>query len=51
MPQVYVDIIGKTLLPFVHEVFPDGHRFMQDNDPKQVSKRGQDFLTANNINW
>ena len=48
---VYVDIIGRTLLPFVHEVYPDGHRFMQDNDPKHVSKLGQDFLAANNINW
>ena len=24
---------------------------MQDNDPKHVSKLGQNFLTANNINW
>ena len=48
---VYVDIIGRTLLPFVQEVFPDGHRFMQDNDPKHVSKLGQEYLTTNNINW
>ena len=48
---VYVDILQKTLVPFVHEVFPDGHRFMQDNDPKHNSKMGKDFLTANNIKW
>ena len=27
----YVEILQKTLLPFVHEVFPDRHRFMQEN--------------------
>ena len=47
----YVEILQKTLLPFVHEVFPDGHRFMQDNDPKHNSKVGKDFLAASNINW
>ena len=47
----YVEILHKTLLPFVHEVFPDGHRFMQDNDPKHNSKVGKDFLVASNINW
>ena len=25
----------KTLLTFVQKVFPNGCRFMQDNDPKQ----------------
>ena len=47
----YVEILQKTLLPFVHEVFPDGHRFMQNNDPKHNSKVGKDFLAASNINW
>ena len=48
---VYVEILEKTLIPFVSEVYPDGHRFMQDNDPKHVSKLGQSFLSASNINW
>ena len=26
---VYVKILEQTLLPFIQEVFPDGHRFMQ----------------------
>ena len=26
---VYVDILQQTLVPFIHQVFPDGHRFMQ----------------------
>lgn len=46
-----VDILQKTLLSFVHEVFPDGHRFMQDNDPKHNSKMGKDVLATNNIKW
>ena len=35
--SVYVDIIQRALIPFVHKVYPDGHRFMQDNDSKHVS--------------
>jgi hypothetical protein len=28
------EILGATVLPFVREHFPNGHRFQQDNDPK-----------------
>ena len=48
---LYVDILGSTLMPFMHEVFPNGHRFMQDNDPKHTSKYGKAFLETNNIQW
>ena len=48
---LYTMILEKTLLPFLKEVFPDGHRLMQDNDPKHTSKCGQVFLNENNINW
>ena len=34
---LYVDIIKNTLVPFVNEVYPDGHRLMADNDPKHTS--------------
>ncbi len=30
---LYTEILEKTLLPFIHEVYPFGHHFMQDNDP------------------
>lgn len=29
---VDVDILKGTLLPFIREVYPDGHKLMQDNN-------------------
>ena len=34
---LYVDILRATLLPFIQDVYPTGHRLMQDNDPKHTS--------------
>ena len=48
---VYVNILRQTLLLFITSVYPDGHRFMQDNDPKDTSKLGESFLSSNNVNW
>ena len=38
--EFYVSAILKdTLLPFIHQKYPNQeHRFMQDNDPKHVSR-------------
>ena len=48
----YTDsILAANLLPFIRTAFPDGHRFIQDNDPKHTSKRAKEFMTANAINW
>ncbi len=49
--SLYVEILEQTLLPFIQEVFPDGHRFMQDNDPKHTSLRARKFLEDNNVKW
>ena len=48
---VYIDILDQALLPFLREVYPEGHRFMQDNDPKHTSKAAQKFMEQNSINW
>ena len=37
MKNLYTDILVKTLVPFVSEVYIFGHWFMQDNDPKHTS--------------
>ena len=47
----YVDIIKRALVPFIHNVFPEGHRFMQDNDPKHTSKVAQRMFEEESINW
>ncbi len=47
----YVQILEGYLVPFITSVYPDGHRFIQDNDPKHTSKKGKECITANSINW
>ena len=44
------EIPEKTLLPFIRAVFPDGHRFQQDNDPKHISKVAEVSTAGNGIN-
>ena len=43
----------KTFVPYLHTTFPEAgtHRFMQDNDPKHVSRYARDFLANSDINW
>ena len=35
---LYIQILENTLLPFLKDVFLNGHHFMQDNDPKHTSR-------------
>ena len=45
------EILRQTLLPFIRDFHADGHRFMQDNDPKHTSNSTKVFMQDNNINW
>ena len=46
-----MEILENTLVPFIDAVYPDGHKFMQDNDPKHASTMTRDWLEANSVNW
>ena len=48
---LYIQIIERSLLPFLHGAFPDGHRFMQDNDPKYTSRLAHAFFEDNGVHW
>ena len=37
---LYTQILDETLMPFATDVFPEGFRFMQDNDPKHTIHAG-----------
>lgn len=45
--ELYTEILGKTLVPFLQKRFPDGHKFMQGNDPKHVSGHTYTVLDGN----
>jgi len=44
-------IFEAGLLPFIREVFPDGHRLYQDNDPKHSSNYINDFFEEHEVDW
>ena len=48
---LYIDVLEKTLLPFIEQVYPDNHRLMADNDPKHTSNEAKQFLTQNEVEW
>ena len=49
--ELHVSILEGTLLPFISDVYPEEHRFMQDNDPKHTSGYAAHWMEDNSINW
>ena len=49
--QLFVSILDQTLVPFIREVYPDGHHFQQDNDPKHCSRLASRLYEDRGINW
>ena len=49
--ELYIQILEEFLIPFLNQVYPNGHRFIRDNDPKHTSRRAQAFFSEQNINW
>ena len=49
--EFYVQILETSLLPFLQSTYPDGHRFMQDNDPKHVSRYARMWMAENGVVW
>ena len=49
--DAHVEILRQTLPPFLRNVYPDGHKFMQDNHPKHMLRKAITFFEDNSINW
>ena len=47
----YGEILDASLIPFITECFPDGHRFQMDNDPKHHSTYIDNYFQQHEINW
>ena len=47
----YGQTLEVSLLPFIDECYPDGHRLQQDNDPKHTSRYIQKFFMEKNVFW
>lgn len=47
--DVYVNILETVLLPYAEEEMPLRWVYMQDNDPKHVSRKAKTWFRANNV--
>ena len=48
---LFVMILERCLVPFLRAVYPDGHHFVQDNDPKHCSNYARRFYEKRGISW
>ena len=51
MKELFVNILEGMLVPFITNVYPEEHIFMQDNNPKHTSGYAADWMKDNSINW
>ena len=49
--ELFVEILESTLLSFINNVYSDGHKFMQDNDPKHTFRYADQWMRDNGVNW
>jgi len=49
--DLYTNILDNFLVPFIEGVYPDSHKFMQDNDPKHTLRRSREFFEEKSKNW
>jgi len=46
-----IEVLEKTLLPFLTIVYPDSSHFMADNDPKHTFNDLENFRSRNKVTW
>ena len=49
--ELSINILNKTLLSFIDEVYFDSHKVMQDNNPKHTSVMAKQWLVDKSVNW
>ena len=50
--SVEIDYHGRLCFRKIGQlIFPDAHRFQQDNEPKHTSLYAREFMAAKNVNW
>ena len=47
--DLYINILDNFLVSFIEGVYPDCHKFMQDDDPKHTSRRSREFFKEKSI--
>ena len=49
--ELFIGVLDRILLPFVKDVYPDSHKFMQSNSLKYTSLYTKQWIDDNEVNW